>query len=778
MPLSAIPYPAQGHVLPMLELMQCLAKHGFKVTFNHIHLISIPDGLEPWEDRKELGKLTEAIFQIMPGKLEELIEKINGSDNDKITCIIADQLLGWALEVAEKMQIKRAAFWPAAAALLALKFSIPALLDDGIINDNGIQFQELALGLEIANRPFLWVVRPDITDKNNDAYPEGFKERVATCGRMVGWAPQQKGLGHPSVACFLSHCGWNSTMVGLSNGIPFLCWPYFAYQFLNQNYICYVWKVGLRFNHDESGIIKQEEIKDKVEQLLSNKTIKARALDLKEVATKVLKKMGKLEELIENINGSDNDKIPCIVADELLGWALEVAEKMQIKRAAFWSTATALLALGFRIPELLDDGIIKNNAIPYPAQGHVLPMLELMQCLAKHGFKVTFNHIHLISIPDGLEPWEDRKELGKLTEAIFQIMPGKLEELIEKINGSDNDKITCIIADQLLGWALEVAEKMQIKRAAFWPAAAALLALKFSIPALLDDGIINDNVIQFQELALGLEIANRPFLWVVRPDITDKNNDAYPEGFKERVATCGRMVGWAPQQKGLGHPSVACFLSHCGWNSTMVGLSNGIPFLCWPYFAYQFLNQNYICYVWKVGLRFNHDESGIIKQEEIKDKVEQLLSNKTIKARALDLKEVATKVLKKMGRQHVLAIPYPAQDHVLPLLELMQCLAKHGFKVTFVNTEFTHKRITNALSGKDNIEDHIHLLEELIENINGSDNDKIPCIVADELLGWALEVAEKMQIKRAAFWSTATALLALGFRIPELLDDGIIKNNV
>ncbi|KAL7256584.1 hypothetical protein ACSBR1_010508 [Camellia fascicularis] len=123
-------------------------------------------------------------------------------------------------------------------------------------------------------------------------------------------------------------------------------------------------------------------------------------------------------------------------------------------------------------------------AIPYPAQGHVLPMLELMQCLAKHGFKVTFvnteftqervintlagkdsieNHIHLISIPDGLEPWENRNELGKLTEAIFQIMPGKLEELIEKINGSDNDKITCIIADQLLGWALEVAEKMQIK---------------------------------------------------------------------------------------------------------------------------------------------------------------------------------------------------------------------------------------------------------------------------------------------------------------------------
>ncbi|CAL5367657.1 unnamed protein product [Camellia sinensis] len=77
-------------------------------------------GLEPWEDRNEVGKLTESIFHVMPGKLEELIENINGSDKDKITCIVADELLGWALEVAEKMQIK-----------------IPELLDDGIINNNG-----------------------------------------------------------------------------------------------------------------------------------------------------------------------------------------------------------------------------------------------------------------------------------------------------------------------------------------------------------------------------------------------------------------------------------------------------------------------------------------------------------------------------------------------------------------------------------------------------------------------------------------------------------------
>ncbi|GFQ07489.1 UDP-glycosyltransferase 83a1 [Phtheirospermum japonicum] len=38
---------------------------------------------------------------------------------------------------------------------------------------------------------------------------------------MVSWAPQQQVLSHPSVACFVSHCGWNSTIEGVANGVPF-----------------------------------------------------------------------------------------------------------------------------------------------------------------------------------------------------------------------------------------------------------------------------------------------------------------------------------------------------------------------------------------------------------------------------------------------------------------------------------------------------------------------------------------------------------------------------
>ena len=156
--ILVIPYPAQGHIIPLLELSQCLVEHGLRITFvnteyNHnrimnakamkdkigdqIHLVSIPDGLETLEHRNKPGKLSEVVLTVMPGKLEELIEQINGSDGEEITCVLADQSIGWALEIAEKKRIRRAAFCPAAAALLVLGFSTPNLIEDGIIADDG-----------------------------------------------------------------------------------------------------------------------------------------------------------------------------------------------------------------------------------------------------------------------------------------------------------------------------------------------------------------------------------------------------------------------------------------------------------------------------------------------------------------------------------------------------------------------------------------------------------------------------------------------------------------
>lgn len=145
---------------------------------------------------------------------------------------------------------------------------------------NQTQFEELARGLELTNKPFLWVVRPP----NTAGGTEGSVNRItATQGQIVGWAPQQRVLSHPSVACFISHCGWNSTVESVSNGVPILCWPYFADQFINQSYICDIWEVGIGFERDANGIITRGEITNKVNKLLGTMSYKKRALQLKEM---------------------------------------------------------------------------------------------------------------------------------------------------------------------------------------------------------------------------------------------------------------------------------------------------------------------------------------------------------------------------------------------------------------------------------------------------------------------------------------------------------------
>jgi UDP:flavonoid glycosyltransferase YjiC (YdhE family) len=68
----------------------------------------------------------------------------------------------------------------------------------------------------------------------------------------------------------MSHCGWNSTMEGVRNGVPFVCWPYFCDQHLDRSYICDMWRTGLAVSQGEDGIVTKEEVSSKVEQVIGD----------------------------------------------------------------------------------------------------------------------------------------------------------------------------------------------------------------------------------------------------------------------------------------------------------------------------------------------------------------------------------------------------------------------------------------------------------------------------------------------------------------------------
>ncbi|CAN1795776.1 Gallate 1-beta-glucosyltransferase [Linum perenne] len=352
-----VPYPAQGHVVPMLKLAQKLADdHGISITvlnldfihqklvkFEHqgISLAEVPDEIEPSFGQADgAAKVTEIIENVLPIHLRKLLvdqkkkkkNKCSG-DGEEISWVIGDVLLSsGAFQVAKEMGIKTAAFWTASAENLALLLRIPQLIHDRVIDENGPlvtnstsgnqipgsfwhqdqtcstwldkhplksviyvafgsitilnqdQFQELALGLELTRRPFLWVIRADFVDgtRSSPDFPDGFLERVGNQGKIVEWANQEEVLSHRSIACFVSHCGWNSTLDGLWCGVPFLCWPYFTDQFHNKESICEGWKVGLELKRGErNGLITRFEFSRKVEELVCNATVRENAKKLR-----------------------------------------------------------------------------------------------------------------------------------------------------------------------------------------------------------------------------------------------------------------------------------------------------------------------------------------------------------------------------------------------------------------------------------------------------------------------------------------------------------------
>ncbi|KAI3976830.1 hypothetical protein MKX01_008688 [Papaver californicum] len=112
------------------------------------------------------------------------------------------------------------------------------------------QMEGLASGLESSGVRFLRCVKEPTTGHVNGKYsvvPAGFEDRTAGKGMLLrGWAPQLPILKHRSVGSFMTHCGWNSVLEGLTSGVVMLAWPMRAEQFVNATLLVDQVKVAVR----------------------------------------------------------------------------------------------------------------------------------------------------------------------------------------------------------------------------------------------------------------------------------------------------------------------------------------------------------------------------------------------------------------------------------------------------------------------------------------------------------------------------------------------------
>lgn len=167
---------------------------------------------------------------------------------------------------------------------------------------------------------------------------------------------------------------------------------------------------------------------------------------------------------------------------------------------------------------------------------------------------------------------------------------------------------------------------------------------------------------QLAEIAMGLEASGQQFIWVVRKDDEEsKNEDWLPDGFEERIKGKGLIIrGWAPQVMILEHESVGGFVTHCGWNSTLEGISAGLPLVTWPIFAEQFYNEKLVTDVLKIGVGVGVQQwvrlvGDYIKKEAIEKAVREIMVGEKaeeMRSRANVLGVMARKAIEEGGSSY------------------------------------------------------------------------------------------------------------------------------
>ncbi|RCV11359.1 hypothetical protein SETIT_2G179400v2 [Setaria italica] len=148
--------------------------------------------------------------------------------------------------------------------------------------------------------------------------------------------------------------------------------------------------------------------------------------------------------------------------------------------------------------------------VPFPGQGHVIPMLRLARILVDRGdISATvavpdFIHRHMgqhsvpgvafVSIPSGVQDDGDQPPgPPSFLHSLEHYMPAQLEAMLMAPHGTRAGRVSCLVIDLLASWAIPVAARCGLPVVGFWPAMLASYRTVAAIPELMDKGLISES---------------------------------------------------------------------------------------------------------------------------------------------------------------------------------------------------------------------------------------------------------------------------------------------
>ncbi|XP_074570529.1 UDP-glycosyltransferase 82A1-like [Curcuma longa] len=313
---------------------------------------------------------------------------------------------------------------------------------------------------------------------------------------------------------------------------------------------------------------------------------------------------------LERLLLAEAAEVACVVVDLVASWAIPVAKRCGVRVAGFWPAMLATFRIIAAIPELIHRGLISENGSPLNDQAHsdqqekaaVAVAVEVAEesltlALAGQAKLSTKELPWLVGNPATQRSrfmfWLRVLERAKSVQHLLvNSFPGESGQQHERRSSHSRPQPLPIgpLAHRTSNLSMWEEDRSCLQWLEQHPPGSVVYVSFGSWVAPLSPERI-------AEVALGLAAAGRPFLWAIRED--DAWRSGLPGWFPGSLP--GKIVAWAPQEEVLRTPAVGCYLTHCGWNSTLEAIQNEKRLLCYPVSGDQFVNAAFIVKVWGIG---------------------------------------------------------------------------------------------------------------------------------------------------------------------------------